>query len=319
MAQSYLSNLIDISEDKAKYDRQAKKLLSSTGILAWILKSCVPEFSAFDIPFIMEHCIEGKAEVAERAVHQDVKDRQITGMNTESNSIEEHSIYFDIRFKAVVPKTEEVIALIINVEIQVDTAPGYPLIRRAVYYCSRLISEQYGTESLGEDYGNIKKVVSIWVCPSPAKKAKDSITSFSLKADQVYGAYEMKREDYDLMQIVFISLNDDEEDSEQKIIRLLSVLLSAKDTPEEKRRILEEEFGIEMTEEMKEDAENMCNLSKIVEIKAQEAERIAVNHRVAEDMLKMNLTLEVIEKVSKLSEEEIRALATKIGVAVNEG
>lgn len=319
MAQTYLSNLVDISEDKAKYDRQAKKLLSSTGILAWILKSCVPEFSAFDIPFIMEHCIEGKAEVAERSVHQDVKNRQITGMNTESNSIEEHSIYFDIRFRAVVPTTKNVIALIINVEIQVDTTPGYPLIKRAVYYCSRMISEQYGTEFLNEDYGKIKKVVSIWVCPSPSMKAKDSITSFSLKADQVYGTSDIKREDFDLMQIVFISLNEDEEDSEQKIIRLLSVLLSAKDTPEEKERILEEEFGIKMTEEMKEDAETMCNLSKVVEIKAKEAERIAVNYRVAEDMLKLNMAISTIEQVSKLSEEEIRELATKIGVTVNEG
>lgn len=319
MAQTYLSNLIDISEDKAKYDRQAKKLLSSTGILAWILRSCVPEFFAFDIPFIMEHCIEGKAEVAERAVHQDVENRQITGMNTESNSIEEHSIYFDIRFRAVVPMTKDVIALIINVEIQVDTSPGYPLIKRAVYYCSRMISEQYGTEFLNEDYGKIKKVVSIWVCPSPSKKAKDSITSLSLKADQVYGTSDIKREDFDLMQIVFISLNEDEEDSEQKIIRLLSVLLSAKDKPEEKERILEEEFGIKMTEEMKEDAETMCNLSKVVEIRAQEAERIAVNYRVAEDMLTDGEPIKKIEKYSKLSEAEIRELATKLGLTVNEG
>ena len=44
-----------------------------------------------------------------------------------------------------------------------------------------------------------------------------------------------------------------------------------------------------------------------------------VNERVATDMLTDGEPIKKIEKYSKLSEGEIRALAAKIGVAVNEG
>ncbi len=54
------------------------------------------------------------------------------------------------------------IRLIINIEAQNDFYPGYPLIKRGIYYCSRMISAQYGTEFKNSHYENIKKVYSIW-------------------------------------------------------------------------------------------------------------------------------------------------------------
>ena len=56
------------------------------------------------------------------------------------------------------------IALIINVEAQNDFYPGYPLIKRGIYYCCRMISSQYGREFTGPHYEKIKKVYSIWIC-----------------------------------------------------------------------------------------------------------------------------------------------------------
>jgi hypothetical protein len=55
----------------------------------------------------------------------------------------EQTIYYDIRFKAYVPGKDEPIMLIINLEIQLDDTPGYPLVKRGFYYCARMISEQY--------------------------------------------------------------------------------------------------------------------------------------------------------------------------------
>lgn len=124
----------------------------------------------------------------------------------------------------------------------------------------------------------------------------------------------MQRSDYELMQIVIISLNDEQEDSNRKIIRLLSVLLSGRETPEEKKRILEEEFEIAMTEELESGVLEMCNLSQAVEMR-KEAE---VNRRVAEDMLKKNLPIALIEEISKLSEETVRSIAQRLGIAVVE-
>ena len=315
--QTLIANLIDETDVKAKYDRQVKRLIANTAILAWILHSCVDEFKGYDVAYIMKNCFVGTPELSSKAVHMDMPDRPaqsryVQELNSESNSIEEHTIHYDIRFKASVPETEQIVELIVNIEIQVDSTPGYPILKRGIYYCGRMLSEQFGTEFLDDHYEDMKKVVSIWICPSPTASKRDSIVEAHIHANEVFGSYGMKKSDYDMMQVVVISLNDEEEDSNQKIIRLLSVLLSGKDTPEEKKRILSDEFNIAMTEDLESEVLEMCNLSQAVEMR-KEAE---VNKRVAEDMLKENLPLATIAKISKLSEEAIRKLAKSLGLAI---
>ena len=56
----------------------------------------------------------------------------ISGMDTEDKSVREGTVTYDIRFRAIVPDSEEQIALIINVEAQNDFYPGYPLIKRGI-------------------------------------------------------------------------------------------------------------------------------------------------------------------------------------------
>lgn len=52
----------------------------------------------------------------------------------------------DICFCAKAPVSKEKIRFIINIEVQNDFYPGYPIIKREIYYCSRMISSQYGAE-----------------------------------------------------------------------------------------------------------------------------------------------------------------------------
>lgn len=78
-------------------------------------------------------------------------------------------VTYDIRFLATAPVSGELIRLIINIEAQNDFYPGYPLIKRGIYYCSRMISAQYGTEFTKSHYEDIKKVYSIWICMNPPK------------------------------------------------------------------------------------------------------------------------------------------------------
>ena len=142
--QTDLAEALDIVADKAKYDECAKKLLSFKAIDAWILKYCTAEFSLYSIEYIMEHCLPGKVEISEHAVHQDHLDRsqrlngdeQIVKMNSESSSIKEETVYYDIRFNAVLPGKKEPITLIINLEIQTKDKPGYELVTRGTYYLS---------------------------------------------------------------------------------------------------------------------------------------------------------------------------------------
>lgn len=84
--------------------------------------------------------------------------RRIDGFNTEANAITEQTVYYDIRLKAIIPGNPEPLQLIINLEIQTNDNPGYPLVTRGFYYCARMISEQYGTVFTKEEYDKIQKV-----------------------------------------------------------------------------------------------------------------------------------------------------------------
>ena len=147
--QTGLAQAIDIAENRAKYDECAKKLLSYKAIIAWILKSCTKEFSQYGVQYICDNCLKEEAEVSTYAVHQDELDKndkldgdkRVEGMNTESNSIQEHTIYYDIRLPAFLPKSNEIVRLILNLEIQLDDTPGYPIVKRGFYYCGRMVSD----------------------------------------------------------------------------------------------------------------------------------------------------------------------------------
>ena len=189
--QTGLAQAIDIAGNRAKYDECAKKLLSYKAIIAWILKSCTKEFSQYGVQYIRDNCLKEEAEVSPHAVHQDELDKdkrlggdeRIEGMNTESNSIQEHTIYYDIRLPAFLPESNEWGRLILNLEIQLDDTLGYPIVKRGFYYCGRMISEQYGTVFVDEHYEKIEKVYSIWICPDPAKKRKNGIFKYHTVED----------------------------------------------------------------------------------------------------------------------------------------
>ena len=262
--QTNLANNIDASNARAKLDAVAKKLIRHRIILAEILKECVEEFEGYELPFIEKNCIVGDVRVDEVSVDQDMPE-MIIGSNTEDASDVEGVIHFDLVFDAIVPKTKEMIRLIINVEIQVDMDPGYPLVTRAIYYLGRLISRQKGTVFIRSDYGKIRKVYSIWICPDPKKANKNSVVEYGFVQQKVFGEVHEAVRNYDKMKAIIISFNDEGMDSENDIIKLLSTLLSTKQSVDRRKRILEDDFHIPMTREIEEEVSEMCNLGYAVE------------------------------------------------------
>ena len=135
ICQTGLAEAIDMAGNRAKYDECAKKLLSYKAIIAWILKSCTKEFSQYEVQYICDKCLREEVEISTHAVHQDELnqkeldkdkrldgDKRVEGMNTESNSIQEHTIYYDIRLPAYLPDKGELIRFILNLEIQFVTS-----------------------------------------------------------------------------------------------------------------------------------------------------------------------------------------------------
>lgn len=265
--QTGLAESIDASSNRSKLDAVAKKLVRHKIILAEILKECVEEFSDYDVKYIENHCIVGDVKMDEVSVDQDVTDadERITGEDSEDSSDKEGTIRYDLVFDAQVPKTGEIIRLIINVEIQVKANPGYPLTSRAVYYLARLISRQKGTVFMNSDYGKIRKVYTIWICPDPNKDNKNSIAEYGFTQQKAIGQVDEPVKNYDKMKAIIISLNDDGIENQTSIIRLLSTLLSVKQPMEKRKQILEDEFNIPMTREIEEEVVEMCNLGMAVE------------------------------------------------------
>ena len=264
-----LAELIRVTNDKARYDKQVKKLLSVKAILAWILKTCTDEFSSFSTQEII-NCIQGEPEISLRAVHPNEPDAgasmldgddRIIGLNTEDNFLGEGTVYYDIRLQAVAPNSKTLVQLIINIEAQLDTSPGYPIEKRAVYYCCRMISGQYGTVFYHSEYGKLRKVYSIWFCSGSSLQKQNTIKKISLGETAVYGTPDTSGKNSDLMQAVIVHLGDANVPVGNQILRLMNVLLSEKTDAIKKQQVMEEEFHIAMTADLKTEVEELCNLS----------------------------------------------------------
>ncbi len=299
---------IRVTDEKASYDAACKRLLSEKIILAWIMKNCLEEYRGCDVEEIAEKYIEGTPQVGEVAVSPDESNRvsMIQGVGNEDTSLTEGTVTYDIRFLATAPVSGELIRLIINIEAQNDFYPGYPLIKRGIYYCSRMISAQYGTEFTNSHYENIKKVYSIWICMNPPKSRENSITRYYIAEENLVGSVKERKADYDLISAVMICLGK-ESDSGTDLLKLLNVLLSTETGSQDKCQILEEDFHIRMTQTLESEVSLMCNLSKGVEEKGIEKGRqegiIAMVSALKDLQIADSIILKKIQEKFHLAEE----------------
>ena len=306
-----LSQSIDIVEQKAQYDEACKKVLAEKIILAWIMKHTMKEYADCDVCEIVENYIVGEPKVAETKVLPDETNApKITGTGVEDSMVTEGSITYDIQFRAMVPGSKEVVQMIVNVEAQNDFYPGYPIIKRGIYYCARMISSQYGTVFTKSHYEKIQKVYSVWICMNPPKERSNTITEYSLTEKQHVGKVKEKEEKYDLMNAIMVCLGKYEKETEHDLLRLLGVLLSSDKKANEKKEILENEFDIPMTEKLEAEVENMCNLSDGVEQKGiQKGIEIGIEQeqlRLIQKKLDKNKSIEQIAGETELEEEVVK-------------
>lgn len=293
-----------LDDTRASYDVLAKKFLSRKAILAQILKYAVSEFADYELEEIEKKYIEGEPELAINTIPLD-DTLDIKGKNTESNSPREGLVTFDIVFDALVPVNGESVKFIINVEAQKTTKKiDYKLMKRAVYYVARLISSQKEKEFHGDNYDSIKKIYSIWICMDVQKYRADSIQEYRIKEKSVHGKFRDKIENYDLMTIVVLNLGKNP--TSHKLLNLLHLLFMELKTSEEKEKILNEEYNINLTGDMKKELEEMGGLMKpLLDIAVEEAVEKAV--------------VQASEKTRKESKiEDIRNLMKKLKMTAQE-
>ena len=236
-------------------------------ILAWIMKSCLAEYADCTVNEIAEKYIEEKPQVAQIPVAPDERQNTsvIQGTGVEDTTITEGTVTFDIRFHAAVPVSREQIGLMINIEAQNQFYPGYPLTKRGIYYCCRMISSQYGTVFTGSHYEKLKKVYSVWICMDPPKSRENTITRYFIQEGNLIGRVREPVKNYDLLSVLLLCPGDPESSGSEGILKLLGVLLSSEIKANDKKKLLEQEFYIEMNRTMEREVEQMCNLSQGVE------------------------------------------------------
>jgi hypothetical protein len=245
-----------LRENQKKYDAMAKELLSRKQVIANILKYAVREFKDYSIQEIISF-LSGEPEVGEDEVDDNIPSK-LDVAGRESNSVNDGVRTFDIKFRVKVPNSNEEAELIINIEAQGDSNPGYTLEKRGIYYLSRLISSQYNVDFANSDFDKLKKCYSIWICNKSSKEYQNTIAEYSFKQTKIVGNPPDKKSRYDLVSLIMINLGSTDENY-KGLIKMLDCLLNKISSDRDNvSETLKSEFDITIENGGFDD---MCNLS----------------------------------------------------------
>jgi hypothetical protein len=304
-----IKNAVSAADQDAQYDDKAKRLLGNKIILAHILVKTVDEFKGMNPKDVVSY-IEGEpfisvvpVEPGLTNVEKEENGQHIVGMNTENAEINEGLIRFDIIF--YVRMKDGISQVIVNVEGQKDEPTSYHILNRAVFYVSRLVSSQKERDFVGTNFNDIRRVFSIWVCMNMDENSMDYI---HLTDDKLLGSYPWKGR-IDLLNIVLIGISNElpEHDEKYELHRLLSTLLSAELTVDEKLGIIKIEYSIPVDEKLRKDVSAMCNLSQgIRESTVAERDEIIILN-----MHREGYTSEQIAKIVERTIGEVEAIIKK--------
>ena len=178
-------------------------------------------------------------------------------------------IKYDIQFEATIPMkqkeagkstpADKKVRMIINLESQAKDDPGYPLIKRALYYCSRLMARQKHPKDgfQHSDYDRIKKVCSIWICIGHNNQKNDVINTYRIQETCETKIWHAAKEDYDLLTAVMVypkkegvrkaqdipNAVEQQDENKQRLLELLKILFIKNLVIEDKKEQLQKTYG----------------------------------------------------------------------------
>lgn len=245
---------------EAQLDACVKQVLKLKEVIARILKHVIPEFTSLDIETIIrEHLVE-EPSITE-SVSPYPSNPVIVDDGNEDRVHGESNVNYDVKCRVrLKPGSTADCFIIVDLEPQKQFQLGYSLVRRAIYYCSRMISSQIKKLSKDEKYDALSKVYSIWICFDPTAGKENCITRISLAQAQEYGDFAFPAEQVDMMDMVFVMLGKQE--CENLLLSFLNILFS-KDLPVKDRFRKLEEQGFPVTrDEVKEVVEAMTSVER---------------------------------------------------------
>lgn len=303
--------LYDTSQNP-KLDMAVKKILSQRPILAFILKNAVSDFEMFSMDEIQS--MIDTPHISSIAVDPGSTNDMITGEPKDYGETGEGLTIYDIRFDATIPGTEEGVTydVMIDVEAQANQHKPYDMETRGIAYCCRMISEQMGKIAKNSHYEKLRKVYSIWICMNCSAKDANTVSEYQIQNVRQVGNY-MKHPRTDLLRVVMIRLPKDEgqekaQNHATKITEMLSMLLSQTVSPEDKIQDLEDKYGIQATEGIREEVSSMCNYSDYV---LNEGIILGAIDTMRDDRIPEDKIIRRIMKKYQISEDDAKRLMDK--------
>lgn len=262
---SFLDNALAIAKEEAEYDRHAKQILSDKELLSRIVHDTIHECESMSLEEIQSGIGETKVGVV--PVTPSKTGEAIIGSSTESKIPNEGDVFFDLVFplsikentKGVKGKeTQQTKTIIVNIEAQKKFNPGYNMLDRGVFYCSRLISSQLNTIFSNSHYESIQKVYSIWICFDCPASVSGNIYRQAFSLENLYGTKEWPWR-CDLINEVVICLG---EETDSTLLNLLTLIFSPQIPPHEKIETLHQKHGFTESQTREEVLSQMCNLGE---------------------------------------------------------
>ena len=330
------------SDREAQYDERAKRVAGSKIVIASILSKTVDAFRGMKpreiVPYIEGEPYIGSVPVEPGQTNASYTEngKRIVGFNTENQEENEGLVRFDVicyvrlpekgskaaagNGRAARAKCRAIVSgrkgpltqIIINIEIQKDQPHTYKILNRAVFYVSRQISSQKERDFVKSHYDDIKSVYSIWICMN---MEENSLCHIHLTKEDIIGNKQWGG-NLDLFHIIMIGIGKElpEHNEIYELHRLLGTLFSKQLGKKDKLGILKEEYGI--AEELREDVNEMCNLSQGIKedgIAIGRKDGIAIGEAKAQaaligNMHKNGFTAEQIAAATDMNLEEVKTI-----------
>ena len=242
--------------DDLRKDTFAKRLFRRPELIAWLIKTCIPEFRKVEPSDIIDIWLsKADMRIGTDPVAQDVVRRSVPAVGTEDKSVTDGTVFYDFRTELSLPETlDNTSQLILNIEMQKDYKNWLVILKRVIYYLCRLISRQPGELMDGkEDYSRLCRVCSIWILPAVPKRLANRVLHLHQIMEDMSKGHVMPAGamPVGLTDAWLLCLSDKHPPKrEQNGLWLMYVLLTKTITNTERMEILKTDFGIKITKEL---------------------------------------------------------------------
>ena len=228
-------------------------------------------------------------------------------LRNERNDPHRTANFYDIIFYALLPNTDQTIPIIINVEPQADYSPGYDLLNRALFYAGCMIADQKNCVFDKDNYDDLRKVCSIWICLEPPKHLANTISSYALEQHDLLGT--CPTHPIDKLQLVLVRVGTEDNQNYTGIMPLLDACLSKKSNIDKQNQTTQQ-YHVTLTPE---DTDMTAGEQLIYKLKREAWEqredgRNEEKRETASKLIKMGMQTDFIAKATGLSDSEIEEI-----------